>query len=127
MPDQPIPARPKRLRTGEWGCWVAQSIGPDEPVRIVTASGTSWLARIEQVIWQSHRGCLCSTRDMPPSDRARPATPYADRELAQTTAPAPPFDAVSERHADQEGRRQMRHERANARFLESALRFSDDF
>jgi len=74
----PVPARPKKLRNGDWGA-LAQSddIKRGDLIRISTKSGKSWEAHVTKVIWTGDGKAICETKSVP-KRRPAPAPAEAD-------------------------------------------------
>jgi hypothetical protein len=144
-------ARPKKLRSGEWGCTVDGTATPGEIVTIRTNRGKSWPAVIDKVIWSNDKTSICTTREREDADKEREqrespvpadATPPArspTRSTASSTrdqdtqgelaAPPPPqvedadFDAMAEAEASAQSERAAEQDD----MMDMAHSFSRDF
>ncbi len=57
-----LTGKPKQLRSGEWGTVVStENVNVGDSVTITTASGKSWEARIQKVIWRGNGVAICAT------------------------------------------------------------------
>ena len=72
MTTTTIPARPKKLRSGEWGAWVeTPSVRKGDRIKVTTRAGKSWSATVDKVIWTGSDGAIVATDSGGGSSRSR--------------------------------------------------------
>ena len=91
-------AIPTKLKTGAWGAKVQSgAVKAGDVVTITTASGKSWTANVERVLWTDGSVAICATQsanDRPAKERALPQRcarmsedALADRGLVKVYGP----------------------------------------
>ena len=61
----PSPAKPARLRSGEWGARVGtEDVGRGDVLVITTRAGKSWEAEVSRVVWSGDGQALVETRSL---------------------------------------------------------------
>lgn len=54
-------ATPAKLQSGAWGARVTGNANPGDVLTIIAASGKSWEAVVERVVWTNGEVSLCAT------------------------------------------------------------------
>lgn len=70
-----IQATPIKLKNGNWGAKAkSERVQVGDTVTITTASGKSWDARVESVVWTGNGVAICATQSLDGARRAEPTT-----------------------------------------------------
>lgn len=56
-----ITATPAKLRSGEWGARVRQSVHEGDEIEITTKAGKSWVATVTKVVWSGNGSSIVAT------------------------------------------------------------------
>lgn len=79
--ENPAPATPLKLRTGEWGARCPADVKRGDTIEITTRSGRAWLAQVAAVVWTTEDTALVTTAPL--------GTLARSRDLAPTRAQGP--------------------------------------